>query len=493
MKGKKKCIVFLTLFVLFAPLFLTSSDVNAKQYQIQKIPLNFNRHYYNNSVTDGVQSFEIETSSDIDPSSVFYQYVLKMEDQNGVCNGTGYQRLPTYTDNGGSYYFYYGFNAINRPNAPSNWGAISDCYGNGSMSNYNANSVSSLGSLFGEPSSSQLTNLLPYRFSYNGFYRTDTRDADGLYYTNNFDFQFLFGPQGYPNKISKIRIPLGTAKKSVADTLQNNTPITFNGEFVLDPDDQSTSFGLSNSTTFKLETYYLDQSGYSKDTVDCTYRFYHKDTDEEGIYTLSYKCPTTLRPAYNSNDPSIPSWNPSNQIVYFRLLVDLDYTNPNNTKLFQFIYDSSVSVTNNDPTPGGSWDDPVQGANTHVAPGSSYQSSYSETGTTEPAPNYTLSLQNLFGFNFINPFAPLFNLFTDQGSCAQIPTIASMIHSEETQVCPWFSSSTRNIVTPVLGLSSVMLIFGFTVRWLGARSGNLFEDSMETENFSFSNKFRRKK
>lgn len=72
-------------------------------------------------------------------------------------------------------------------------------------------------------------------------------------------------------------------------------------------------------------------------------------------------------------------------------------------------------------------------------------------------------------------------MFSDNNSCASIPTISSMIHSDESQVCPWFDSSIRNIVTPVLGLSSMMLVFGFAVRWLGSSSGNLFEDSSNEE------------
>ena len=102
-------------------------------------------------------------------------------------------------------------------------------------------------------------------------------------------------------------------------------------------------------------------------------------------------------------------------------------------------------------------------------------------------------MTGLFSFDFINPFAPIFNLFNND-SCAQIPTLASMLHSNETQVCPWFDSSVRNITTPVLGLSSMMLVFGFVVRWLGSRSGNFIEDSggVDAGGYHFENKYRRK-
>ena len=40
----------------------------------------------------------------------------------------------------------------------------------------------------------------------------------------------------------------------------------------------------------------------------------------------------------------------------------------------------------------------------------------------------------------------------------------------------------------------MMIIFGFTVRWLGARSGNFIEDSggIDSGGYHFENKFRRK-
>ena len=72
-------------------------------------------------------------------------------------------------------------------------------------------------------------------------------------------------------------------------------------------------------------------------------------------------------------------------------------------------------------------------------------------------------------------------MFSDQSTCANIPTLAGMLHSNETQVCPWFSAETRAIVTPVIGLSSMMLLFGFVVRWLGSGSGNFVEDAGSIE------------
>lgn len=112
----------------------------------------------------------------------------------------------------------------------------------------------------------------------------------------------------------------------------------------------------------------------------------------------------------------------------------------------------------------------------------SYQQLYGDGTTSTCSPgDFICDLSNLFNFTFINPFEPILHLFTDSNQCASIPTIAGMIHSDETSVCPWFPSSVRNIATPVLGLASMMLVFGFAVRWLGSSSGNLFEDSRHEE------------
>ena len=71
----------------------------------------------------------------------------------------------------------------------------------------------------------------------------------------------------------------------------------------------------------------------------------------------------------------------------------------------------------------------------------------------------------LFNFNFINPLASLYGLFSSGSSCASIPIISSLIGSTETSVCPWFSPTVRNYLTPVFGIASVMILFAFIVRW----------------------------
>ena len=74
-------------------------------------------------------------------------------------------------------------------------------------------------------------------------------------------------------------------------------------------------------------------------------------------------------------------------------------------------------------------------------------------------------LGNLFSFTAFNPFSGLFGLFTG-GGCKPIPTIGKMLNKPDATYCPWFPNNVRSILTPVLGISSMMLIFGFFVRWL---------------------------
>lgn len=79
--------------------------------------------------------------------------------------------------------------------------------------------------------------------------------------------------------------------------------------------------------------------------------------------------------------------------------------------------------------------------------------------------------QNVFRLDLFNPFAPIFEMF-NPGGCVSIPTIASWLHVDNPQVCPWFPDSVRSVLTPVISIASIMLLFGFVVKWL--RSGDGF-------------------
>lgn len=73
--------------------------------------------------------------------------------------------------------------------------------------------------------------------------------------------------------------------------------------------------------------------------------------------------------------------------------------------------------------------------------------------------------QGIFSFTFLNPFIGIFELFNPSG-CVDIPIIAGMLNSEDKTYCPWFDDKTRNILTPVIGIFSMVILFGFVVGWL---------------------------
>lgn len=73
---------------------------------------------------------------------------------------------------------------------------------------------------------------------------------------------------------------------------------------------------------------------------------------------------------------------------------------------------------------------------------------------------------DIINFNLTNPFEALFDLFRPPDSCVNIPIIADLIHSPTSVYCSWWSSSVTSILTPVIGLSASMLLFGFFIKWL---------------------------
>lgn len=78
----------------------------------------------------------------------------------------------------------------------------------------------------------------------------------------------------------------------------------------------------------------------------------------------------------------------------------------------------------------------------------------------------------IFNFNLLNPFAGIFGLFKPPTTCASIPTISRWLHSDTSTVCTWWSSDVISVLTPVFGIFSMMIVFGFLVHWLTGSAGN---------------------
>lgn len=63
----------------------------------------------------------------------------------------------------------------------------------------------------------------------------------------------------------------------------------------------------------------------------------------------------------------------------------------------------------------------------------------------------------------------LFNWFWSLGTtdqCIDISTLASLIHSNETQYCSWYPNNIRSIISPIINIFLVCFISGFIIKWL---------------------------
>lgn len=301
--------------------------------------------------------------------------------------------------------------------------------------------------------------VLPYWYSYDGFYiHSRAIDVDGTSYTNTFSLSDFFN-QKIPT-FSYLRIPLGSYDGYFENpsNLTVNRSFEFAGYFDFDDGFEWHSNIQTNGSYFRLHydgmTKYDGSDSPIDDYVDCTTNLITLGGGN-GLTRLEYHCPVTLDSDYLYFNPYLEISGNGNYVW-----------TTNGDWRFNALY----LITDNDDSFGGYFNSDLTGGG--EIPGDAENN----IPDNESFDNWFNDLVNSFSFDFVNPFAPIFDLFNND-SCANIPTLASMLHSNETQVCPWFDSTTRNIATPVLGLSSMMLLFGFVVRWLGARSGNFFEDS----------------
>lgn len=79
-------------------------------------------------------------------------------------------------------------------------------------------------------------------------------------------------------------------------------------------------------------------------------------------------------------------------------------------------------------------------------------------------------LAGIFNITVLNPFAGIWEIFND-GGCTNISTLANWLHSEQTVYCSWWPHSIRATLTPVFSIASMMILWGFVMRWLGGSEG----------------------
>lgn len=97
------------------------------------------------------------------------------------------------------------------------------------------------------------------------------------------------------------------------------------------------------------------------------------------------------------------------------------------------------------------------------------QEKQEEAEREESAKSDANGLAGIFNITILNPFAGIWEIF-NSGGCTSIPTISAWLGSEDTTYCSWWPQSIRATLTPVFSLASMMLLFGFVMRWLGGSS-----------------------
>lgn len=514
MKGNKLCFGLLLLFSIMVGLSLNAClDVSALRHDYDGIalfdpmfPCNFildtdtNLYYRDfsfhndssNSYCGPGTGFQIEfdgdSSSSFDglnytlPSSQFNLNSYDSESGSYVFEGNSFSLYPPIlTKSSNGFYTSGSYVPDFISDIPSEFKGFSRQHlGSNGIPNIDISSVNNIFNVvpcqYGVPCGFPLLgekayleqNILPFRYSYDGFIlKSSAVDTEsGMHYSNSFSLSDIFS--SYVPSFSRIQIPLNSYDNFFynPDNLYQGRSFEFKGAFEFDGNFSWHSNIENNGSSFRI--YYSGTSAH--DPYDSTL------PDINGYFD----CVTNYRTVTDPVGTSLKQLEYSCPFVLPTDFIDLTFTlqidgNGNYVWLTdnQWRFAFTYLVTDNDETPGNHFNSDITGGG--KIPGDAMNN------IVDSDLDFFESLKRLFNFSFINPFAPLFNLFTSGDSCVQIPTIAGMIHSQETEICPWFDSSIRNIVTPVLGLSSMMLVFGFAVRWLGSSSGNMFEDSGSIE------------
>ena len=298
--------------------------------------------------------------------------------------------------------------------------------------------------------------VLPYSYSSSGFYlKSKAIDSEGVHYSNTFSFSDMLN-NNIPS-FSYLSIPLHDTDGYFLDSsnLFSGRPMEVSGSFEFDGSFAWHSNIGNNGSFFRVAFQAMPLVGSSTSWVDKYYDCSTNLITLSNLTRLDFTCPFSLESSF---------------VMISGLRLEIS-GNDNYVWLTDAPWRFAINlITDNDSSPGRSFNSKLTGGGSIPGDASNLAASSSNT-------DWFSSLKHLFTFNFFNPFASIFTLFSDSSTCAQIPTIASMIHSNETQVCPFFDSTTRQIVTPIVAFSSIMLLFGFVVRWLGGSSGNFFDDA----------------
>lgn len=471
---KKIVRAFLALLPLFA-IFLIPSSASALQYQYSGIPILpttlpetviSNGHTYfdfssSNSGAEISHSLSIKSNYMDKPTPYRQIYWLNnsLSVSNEHCQIDGdtakVSSLFTWSESSSYKQFSVSGGSNSRVYVDGFHGS-NPCYERGvhDIVSTGISSIESFGSSYPLPNPAEaLSTFFPYRATteYVALSDTSVSDSNGLSYSGSFSFQRM----GLPvTKFQELTIPLDTydgwfyKPENLYNGRQLEFKFVFNfkGSFAWNSDLSHGSIGV-----WAVDSLYYDGSSDQRHTSklsECTNNLQVVD----GATHLEISCPFTLDRNYAGFTPVLIMENPD-------YIWDTD-------NYWEFYYTFLITDGNN--SFGGYLN------NDSKYPGKAWSATDGVDGDNHSEPNWFDSMSNLFRFSIpasSTPLGGLFGGFTDSMSCASIPTIASMIHSTETQVCPWFNSTIRSITTPVLSLFSVLLSFGFIVRWLGSSSG----------------------
>lgn len=479
--------LILILSVFFFSFFISSSTF-ALKHDVSYIPLYSDQNYSGGTVGNGAKNpkFEIKWNSTYAPTfnTTNLNYYFTSRLSNNKCtfvNGQDNHRVTPTVTHDNTVAFYYGFDSYRYFTGGSSahptqynqsfcmqtvpFGTIYSNQSNlDSHPNFDDSSLVNI-PIYDRPFYS---DLLPYYYDYDSIYLHDSAiDTNtGHHYNNSFKPSSVTGSP--VNKFKEMIIPLGRANEDVVGSLTQGRVFRLDGVF--DFSGENTTYfnwnpDLTNAKfrlvfTGKTETNFSSPTN-ENDYVDCTVNFI--SIEYSHTYQLEYTCEATLPVTYyNGNLWFYLYLSSGSDVSPQDWLWDSDG---------DWSFGSTWFVTDNDDTPGATWGSAPTGNHLENAPGSAQPliPSYDQS--------YVDALTNLFSFNLFNPFTPIFALFTDNSSCVDIPIIAGMLNSSNITYCPWFPSSVRNIVTPVLGISSLMIAFGFIVRWLKSSDEGLIQTS----------------
>lgn len=526
MEVKKCYIVCLTLLGLLVPLSLTSLDASALKHEYKGLPLisAFNplrtdsQHNYFDwtyNATGGLSlggtgfnlSFEDDAWRDnynnLRVKSELLSFNANLSDNK--CNYSGNMfseyvvqnnwSLKNSTMTQQSPHLGIGEGAIDDANFKANYYVpdywqVNSCYDIDGMTNFDSSTADYLvnGPYPSTPNPTGLLdhasggyykpldiinqkNMLPKTFT-QGQVNYDSQYKDtgnGVVYEKSLSFDKIFNQN--IQSFSRLRIGLWDTSGYWTDdnNLYNGRQIDFHFNFRF-YDNVEITQNFQQNGKIQLNVAVIPKnvqqnSQYFYKDYDCTSQFREIQLEDQTAYYWDITCPVILDQDYIAFVPNLVVDGQGHNVM-----------NINSSWDFSSLY----VVTDNDDTQGEDFNSDDRFINNDEIWDSYWEDQNTDHSGDE---NWFDSLLSLFNFNIINPFTPMFLMFTDQSECAHIPILASMLHAEEDEVCPMFNSNTRAILTPVFSIVSMMIIFGFAVHWLGGRSGNLIEDSTGDHSF----------